>query len=77
MAATVMSVFASLVTFANFGGSQRPIAFISSFFYFVGGLLYVSGSKYFIGDNLMVEYIYLSIIGATTALLLGDDGNQN
>ena len=75
MTATVMSVFASLVSFANFGGSQRPIAFISSFFYFVGGLLYVCGSGYINGEGLMVEYIYLSIIGATAALLLADDGN--
>jgi len=43
MTATVMSVFASLVSFANFGGSNKPIAYISTFFYFVGGLLYVCG----------------------------------
>jgi hypothetical protein len=37
--------------------------------------LYVCGSGYINGEGLMVEYIYLSIIGATAALLLADDGN--
>jgi len=46
------------------------------FFYFVGGLLYVCGSGYFLGDDLMLDYIYLSIIGATAALLLGVDSNE-
>ena len=72
-----MSVFASLVSFANFGGSNKPIAYISTFFYFVGGLLYVCGVRYSYGYDFDFEYIYLSIIGATTALLLGEIGNQN
>ena len=40
--------------------------------------MYVSANNFsYYVDDLMVDYIYLSIIGAAAALILGDKGDQN